>query len=245
MTSSAASVSAAASRSAIFSTTLSITSSASTELSSAATGAASSLSSGISSIDTSSIGPRPESTRSMISISCGSLTPGRMMRTVQPTVPSFLTAVEKPSSMNCRAVSPQNLMWPCWNFCTRWRAPEILPLRMIRHPRAPASMMFCAVLWPARRKNQPRSSEEARRLAMTCAFSRGSSISLTSSRGFSSLKSLFRRCCNSWMTLPLRPMTRPTCSADRVTFVPSGVRLNSSPPNPARSVSRRRYSRTS
>ena len=147
--------------------------------------------------------------------------------------------------MNSSAVSPQNLIWPCWNFSTRCLAPVILPLSTTRQPRAPASIICCAVPCPARRKNQPRSSELARRLAIIWALRRGSVISSTSRWGRSILKSFLRRLPNSWMTLPRRPITLPTCSANRLILVPSGVRVKVRPPKPARSVSLSRNSRTS
>ena len=137
------------------------------------------------------------------------------------------------------------MMCPFWNFSTLCLAPVIFPLSVTMHPLAPASIMFCTVLCPALRKNQPLSSELASLLAITWALVRDSSISSTSSCGFVRLKSSWRRRWSSWMTLPLLPITRPTCSAWRVTLVPSGVLLNVSPPKPALSVSLSRYSLTS
>ena len=116
---------------------------------------------------TSASGAKPTSCRSLILISCGNLLPGRMMATVQPMVPSFLTQTALPTSMNWIAVSPQYLMWPAWNFWVRFRLPVSFPLKTTKQPFAPASIMFRRDECPARRKYQPRSRALASLLAIT------------------------------------------------------------------------------
>ncbi len=89
----------------------------------------------------------------------------------------------------------------------------------MRHPLAPASTMLRTVLWPARRKYQPRSRALANFEAITCALSAGRSISSTCNFGFSRLKSSRILRCSSLITLPRRPITIPTLSAWSVTLV--------------------------